>query len=66
MMTLDEIRNISAAELEKEIASKKQELLKLKIQTGSGQSKETGKISELRKTIARMQTVKKELTKSAN
>jgi ribosomal protein L29 len=66
IMKIDEIRNMSVTELEKEISRNKHELLQLKIQTSSGQSKETSKISQLRKLIARMQTVKNELTKSAN
>ncbi len=65
-MKIDEIRNMSVAELDKEISRNKHELLQLKIQTSSGQSKETSKLAQLRKLIAQMQTVKKELTKSVN
>lgn len=65
MKTAD-IKQMDIAELTKEIAKLKQELLKMKLQTGTAQSKETHKLKELRKTIARMQTVKNELSKSAN
>lgn len=63
-MTYEEIKVLPLAELEKEIAKGEQELLKLKIHTSSGQSKETSKLSDLRKMLARMKTVKKDLLKS--
>jgi len=65
MMTIAEIRQMDAGQLAKEITKEKQELLKLKLQTSAAQSKETHKLKELRRHIARMQTVKTELTKSA-
>jgi ribosomal protein L29 len=64
MMTKEEIKALPLNELEKEIGKSKQDLLKLKIQTGTGQSKETSKISVLRKMIAQMQTAKTALIKS--
>ena len=65
-MKIADIKQMDLADLSKEIAKQKQELLKMKLQTGTAQSKETHKLKELRKLIARMQTVKKELSKSAN
>jgi large subunit ribosomal protein L29 len=66
MKTAD-IRQMDVAALSKEIAKQKQELLKMKLQTGTAQSKETHKLKDLRRQIARMQTVQKELSsKSAN
>lgn len=65
MMTTAEIRQMDASQLAKEITKEKQELLKLKLQTGAAQSKETHKIKALRRQIARMETVKTELAKKA-
>lgn len=64
-MTTAEIRQLDREQLGKEISKEKQELLKLKLVTGSAQSKETHKVRILRRQIARMQTVKNELSKSA-
>ena len=64
-MTTAEIRQMDVAQLSKEITKEKQELLKMKLQTGSAQSKETHKLKDLRRHIARMQTIKNELSKSA-
>jgi ribosomal protein L29 len=58
-MTLEEIKNLAPAELDKEIAKNKHELLQTRIQVSSGQSKETSKLKQLRKLIARLETVKK-------
>lgn len=64
-MTTAEIRQMDREQLTKEIAKQKQEYHKLKLQTGSAQSKETHKLKEIRRHIARMQTIKDELSKSA-
>lgn len=64
-MKVAEIRNLGAAELNKELAKSQQEMLKLKLKTISRESKETHKLSELRKHIARLQTIKNQLSKAA-
>lgn len=60
MLTLEEIRQMSPEELASEIAKTQHELLKTRLQTQSGQSKETSRLKALRRTIARLNTVKKE------
>jgi len=57
-MTFDEIKSMDKAALDKELAKSRQELLKMKLQTGDQSSKETHKVKELRKHIARMETAK--------
>ena len=68
-MKMEEIINMSEVELSKEVAKSQHDLLKLKLQTGAGQSKETSKVRLLRKHVARLQTArtaKLKSTKSAN
>lgn len=66
MLTLEEIRQFSPEELKKETANLEQELLKMKLLTHAGQSKETNQLKQLRRTIARMKTCQSATTKSAN
>jgi ribosomal protein L29 len=58
MMTFEEISALDLASLNKELAKSHQELLKMKLHTGDQSSKETHKLKELRKHIARMETAK--------
>ncbi len=60
MMTVAEIREIQTPDLVKKVSELKQELFALRFQQGSGQLTETGKIKEVKKTIARILTVLKE------
>lgn len=57
-MKYEEISSLDAASLSKELAKARQELLKMKLHTGDQSSKETHKLKELRKHIARMETAK--------
>lgn len=66
MLTLEEIQQFSLDELNKEIAKHEQELLKMKLMTHAGNSKETSQLKLLRKTLARMKTCQTKLSKSAN
>jgi ribosomal protein L29 len=59
-MTIAEMRKMSVADLDKEIAKSKMELLKTKLQTSSQNSKATHLLKQLRQHIARLQTAKKE------
>jgi len=58
MMTIEEIRKMSTTEIDKEIAKCKMDLLKIKLQTSSQNSKETHLLKQLRQYIARLSTVK--------
>ena len=61
-MTIAEIRDIQTPDLVKKVSELKQELFALRFQQGSGQMKQedSGKIREIKKTIARILTVIKE------
>ena len=61
-MTINEIRDIQTPDLLKKIGELKQELFALHFQQGTGQLKQTdsGKMRDIKKTIARILTVVKE------
>lgn len=59
-MTMEEIRKMDTAEISKKITELKEELFKLRLEQSNGTLRETHKIHELRKTIARLKTVQNE------
>lgn len=59
-MKIDEIRALSSNELNEKVNELKQELLTLRFQHASGQLENGKKLTEARKTIARIKTVLKE------
>ena len=61
-MTIAEIRDIQTPDLVKKVSELKQELFALRFQQGSGQMKQSdsGKMREIKKSIARILTVIKE------
>lgn len=61
-MNIAEIRDIQTPDLVKKVSELKQELFALRFQQGSGQMKQSdsGKMREIKKTIARILTVIKE------
>ena len=61
-MSIVEIRDIQTPDLVKKVSELKQELFALRFQQGSGQMKQSdsGKMREIKKTIARILTVIKE------
>ena len=56
-MKANEIRNLSIGEIEANIADLKDELFTLRFQLATGQLSNNSRISEVRKTIARMKTI---------
>ena len=54
---LEELRTQSAAELQKQLVAAKKELFNLRFQNATNQLENTGRIKEVRKNIARIQTV---------
>ena len=54
---LTDLRSKSAVELETELVSAKKELFNLRFQNATNQLENTGRIKEVRKNIARIQTV---------
>jgi len=65
-MKLEEMRKMTPREIDKKIVEIKYELFKLKMQQSTGALTQTHKINELRKTIARLKTVKRELENGGN
>ena len=54
---VEELRNKSAAELNEELVNAKKELFNLRFQNATNQLDNTSRIKEVRKNIARIQTV---------
>lgn len=61
MMKAKEIRELSVAELETKIAELKKDLFNLRLQHATNQLDNTNKISEVKRDIARVNTVLREL-----
>lgn len=59
-MKVNEIRNLSTAELNEKIVSLREELFNLRFQLATGQLDNPMRIREVRKTIARIKTVLRE------
>ena len=57
-MKSKEIRELSAEEVAKKLREMREELLNLDIRKGTGQVENTGRIRELRRDIARFETIK--------
>ena len=60
---VEDLRTKSAAELNEELVAAKKELFNLRFQNATNQLENTARISEVRKNIARIQTV---LTQTVN
>lgn len=59
-MKVNEIRNLSTAELDERVAGLKEELFNLRFQLATGQLENPMRIREVKKTIARIKTVQRE------
>lgn len=59
-MKVNEIRNLSTAELTEKVAGLKEELFNLRFQLATGQLENSMRIREVKKTIARIKTVQRE------
>ncbi len=59
-MKLEEMRKLSTTELNQEVLKTKGELFELRMKLASGTLRETHKINELRKQIAKLKTIIKE------
>ena len=57
-MKSKEIRELSAEEVAKKLREMREELLNLNIRKGTDQVENTGRIRELRRDIARFETIK--------
>ena len=65
MMKAQEIRQMSAAELETKLAELKKDLFNLRLQHATNQLENTNKISDVKRDIARVNTVLRELQLAA-
>lgn len=59
-MKLNELRNIEAGSVSKEIASRKEELMKLRFQAAVGNLEKPHRVRELRKEVAQLLTLQAE------
>jgi len=65
-MKLEEIRKMNTTEIDKKVIECKDELFSLRMKQSNGSLEQTHKIKELRKTIARLKTVKNEKENGGN
>ena len=59
-MKVNEIRELSAGELNQKLVSLKEELFNLRFQLATGQLENPMRIKEVKKTIARIKTIQRE------
>lgn len=59
-MKINEIRDMSAEDLDKKLAELKEELFNLRFQMATGQCENPMKIREIKKSIARIKTVQRQ------
>ena len=59
-MKVNEIRDLSAEELNQKLASLKEELFGLRFQLATGQLENPMRIKDVKKTIARIKTIQRE------
>jgi large subunit ribosomal protein L29 len=63
---VEDLKNKSASELTEELVAAKKELFNLRFQNATNQLDNTSRIKEVRKNIARIQTVISEKAKASN
>lgn len=56
-MKTNELRNLTTEELTKKVAEYKEELFNLRMQKATGMLEKPSRINELRKTVARINTI---------
>ena len=64
-MKVEEIRKMSTEELNKELTSLKEELFKLRFQHATNQLENPAQIAQVKRDIARVMTIKRELELAA-
>ncbi len=63
-MKTDEIRKMSADEMAGKLADTREEYMKLRFQQVTGQLTDTSRLRQLRRDIARMETILNELSRT--
>lgn len=64
-MKANEIRDLTEEEVQQKLLETRKELFNLRIQQSAGQLEKPSRIRELRRDMARMQTIMKERVKAA-
>ena len=64
-MKPEEIRKMSAEEMQAKMSDSREELMKLRFQQVTGQLTDTSRLRQLRHDIARMETILNELSQTA-
>ena len=64
-MKVEEIRKMSTEEMHGKLSDTREELMKLRFQQVTGQLTDTSRLRQLRRDIARMETILKELDRTA-
>jgi large subunit ribosomal protein L29 len=64
-MNAKEIRALSAEEIKAKLADVREELMKLRFQQTTGQLTDTSRLRNLRRDVARMETILTEMQKAA-
>ena len=59
-MKINEVRDLSAAELDSKLKDLKEELFNLRFQMATGQCENPMKIREVKKSIARIKTIQRQ------
>lgn len=63
---IEDLRAKSVAELNEELVAAKKELFNLRFQNATNQLNNTNRIKEVRKNIARIQTIASEMSRASN
>jgi ribosomal protein L29 len=64
-MRMEEVRKLAVEEIRTKIADSRDEMMKLRFQQVTGQLTDSSHIQVLRRTIARMETMLREIERSA-
>ena len=64
-MKTEEIRKMSAEEMQAKLADLREEIMKLRFQQVTGQLTDTSRLPTLRHEIARMETILREMSRTA-
>ena len=65
-MKAEEIRALSAQEIEKKLRDTRHELMNLRLRKQAGQVEDSSQLLAMRRDIARMETILRELAAAAN
>lgn len=64
-MKAKDVRELSSAEIDKKLRDSREKLLQMRLRKSSGQVENTAELKDLRRNIARMETILAEKAKAA-